>query len=247
MRTLRVICVAALGVFLLACGGDGNGGGGDEDSGGQPAGDTGNEPSGDSSSPQEDDATPAEEDSGQNGLLSYYTLKLRLEMGPGITCDEAEQVECLGGVKTCCKVIFTRDLTGKDNKFSFGSTHIAPAVAFTMSDNIALPFSVVTLNFGIIIGTADKPPSTPTSGEYPFSGFEPAIRVDIKNKTFDSTIDGSEGMFNITDWTADEDGIWAGDFAGVIVQETEKPDKLRAEVEGEFHFILPKPQGGQPG
>lgn len=246
MRTLRGICVVAMSAFLLACGGGGGGGGGEKDSGGGPSADTGGEPAGDSSMEPEPDVAPEDADTTGNGLLSYYTLKLRLEMGPGITCPEEEQTECLGD-KVCCKVIFTRDLTGKDNKFSFGSTHIAPAVAFTMSDNIALPFSVVTLNFGIIIGTADKPPSTPTGGEYPFSGFEPAIRVDIKNKTFDSTIDGSEGMFNITDWTADEGGIWAGDFEGTIVQETDKQDKLEAEVEGEFHFVLPKPQGGQPG
>jgi len=175
---------------------------------------------------------------------SWYNLALRLEQGPGITCNASKQVGCLSG-KTCCELVFDRDLTGLTTKFSFGSTHIAPAIAFAMSDTMASPFAVVTLNFGILVGTADKPPSTPTSGEYPFTGFEPEVEITIYNKNYTSKSEGSEGTFNITDWSVTQGGLFAGTFAGSIVQETDKVEKLGAEVEGEFHFILPEPQGGQ--
>ena len=240
--------MAALGATLIACGGGGSGGSGDgggEDGGGEPQGDTMGQPAGDTRE-QVEEGPPACGAPTRGDDESYYCLDLKVEVGPTVTCPEDEQVECLGD-KICCAFLFDRNLTGKENKFAFGSTHIAPAIAFTVSDNIALPVSVVTLNFGIIIGTADKPPSTPTGGEYPFSNFQPEIEVFVKNKTFASFIDGSEGTFNITDWSADEGGLWAGDYQGTIVQETDKDVKLQAEVEGYFHFILPKPQGGQPG
>jgi len=178
-------------------------------------------------------------------LKSYYHLTLDLEQGTGITCTADKQVDCLSG-KTCCRVVFERDITGNPTKFSFGSTHIAPAIAFAVSDTVFVPFSVVTLNFGIIIGTADKPPSTPESGEYFFTGFEPEIEVTIYNRNYSSKIEGSDGKFNITHWSADEGGLFAGTFAGKILEETAAAEKLRAVVEGDFHFILPEPQGGQP-
>jgi hypothetical protein len=168
-------------------------------------------------------------------------------MGSGITCDAASQVACLDG-KTCCAYHFERDLTGLDTKFAFGSTHIAPAVSLAMTDTMYMPtFTVITLNFGIIIGTSDKPPATSTSGEYPFTGFEPEITVTIHNKKYSSKVEGSEGTFDITSWTAEEGGNWTGTLEGTIVQETEQPVVLRAEVAGAFDFILPAPAGGQPG
>lgn len=189
--------------------------------------------------------TTAEEDS-VSEIASFYDMTLDLEPGPGITCDATEQVECFGDGTMCCRIVFERDITGLTTKYSFGSTHIAPAVAFAMQDTIPNPFAVLTLNFGIIIGTADKPPATPKSGTYPFSGFEPEVQVDIKNKTFSSKTDGSTGEITITDWSSEEGGLWAGNYEGLIVQQTDKDTKLRAYVSGQYHFILPKPQGGQP-
>jgi hypothetical protein len=193
----------------------------------------------------EDGETTAKEDS-VSEIASFYDMTLDLEPGLGITCDATEQVECFGDGTMCCRFVFERDITGLTNKYSFGSTHIAPAVSFAMQDTIPNPFAVLTLNFGIIIGTADKPPATPKSGTYPFSGFEPEVQVDIKNKTFSSKADGSEGQITITDWSSEEGGLWAGDYEGLIVQQTDKETKLRAYVSGQYHFILPKPQGGQP-
>jgi hypothetical protein len=178
---------------------------------------------------------------------SSYVLILDVEMGPGVTCLEDVQVVCFESA-TCCHYVFERDLTGLGTKFAFGSTHIAPAIALAMNDTMPMPtFTVLTFNFGIIIGTSDKPPATSSSGVYPFSGFEPEITVTIHNKKYSSKVEGSEGTFDITDWTAEEGGTWAGSLNGTIIQETEKADKLRAQVEGQFEFILPAPAGGQPG
>ena len=178
---------------------------------------------------------------------SSYVLTLDVEMGPGVACAADVQVACFESA-TCCHYPFARDLTGLGTKFAFGSTHIAPAVALAMTDTMPMPtFTVLALNFGIIIGTSDKPPATSSSGVYPFSGFEPEITVTIQNKEFSSRVEGSEGTFDITDWTAEEGGKWAGTISGTIVQQTEKATKLRAKVEGEYEFILPAPAGGQPG
>lgn len=178
---------------------------------------------------------------------SSYVLVLDVEKGPTMTCKGDGQVACFE-TATCCRYIFEKDLTGLGTKFAFGSTHIAPAVSLAMTDTIFVPtFTIVTFNFGIIIGTSDNPPSTSSSGVYPFSGFEPEITVTIHDKEFSSKVEGSEGTIDVTDWAAEEGGKWAGSLEGTIFQQTEKPTKLRARVDGVFEFILPAPAGGQPG
>jgi hypothetical protein len=173
-----------------------------------------------------------------------YSLKLKVEKGINVNCDESEQEPCFDGA-TCCVHEYNRDLTGLETKFAFGSTHIAPAISLAMEDTMPMPtFTVITLSFGIIVGSNDKPPSTPKSGDYEFGSFEPEIKVTIYNKVFSSKMDGSEGLFSITDWTADEGGTWAGTVKGTIIQAKEDmPGELRAEVEGSFDFVLPKPAG----
>ncbi len=176
---------------------------------------------------------------------SWYKLTVELEKGPGVNCQADPEATCFDGAE-CCTLVFDRNITDMPTKFSFGSTHIAPAVSFAMTDTLYVPtFSVITLNFGIIIGTSDKPPATDTSGKYPFSGFEPEITVTIYDKVLSSKEEGSEGEFNVTDWAAEQGGTWAGTLSGTIVQKTTQAQKVRARVDGSYHFILPEPQGGQ--
>jgi len=198
-----------------------------------------------------DAATGADQSDGveevEEPAPNSYQLTLTLEMGPGITCGEDLQVDCFDG-KTCCLYEYERDLTGLDTKFAFGSTHIAPAISLAMTDTMYNPtFAVITLNFGIIIGTSDKPPATSMAGEYDFSGFEPEVEVTIHNKEYTSKVDGSQGTIVVTDWAAEKGGKFAGTVEGTILQNTEKPEKLRTHVVGSFDFILPEPAGGQPG
>jgi hypothetical protein len=174
---------------------------------------------------------------------SYYHLTLDLEPGPAITCQDDAKVDCFEGLQ-CCRYQFDRDLTGLETKFSFGSTHIAPAISLAMTDTMYTPtFAVITLNFGIIVGTPDKPSATPKSGKYEFSVFEPEVLVNIYNKTYSSKEEGADGVVDVTDWSADQGGLFAGTFGGTIIQQTEKVDKLRGKVKGDFHFTLPEPQG----
>ena len=61
-----------------------------------------------------------------------------------------------------------RDLTGLGQYFAFGSTHIAPAVSFGMTDSIQFPRTMTnTLNFGIVVPSEEHPIQTPSTGTYP--------------------------------------------------------------------------------
>ncbi|MBM4354149.1 MAG: hypothetical protein FJ109_10200 [Deltaproteobacteria bacterium] len=217
-------------------------------------------PGGDSAGPQDSPSPPDQDWStpGQDALEgdgpmgetpvregSGYKLTVELEKGPGVNCEEDPKAACFDGAE-CCTLVFDRDITNLPTKFSFGSTHIAPAISFAMTDTLYVPtFSVITLNFGIIIGTSDKPPATDASGKYPFSGFEPEITVTIYSKVLSSKEEGSEGEFDVTDWAAEQGGLWAGTVSGTIFEKTALEKKLRARVKGSYHFILPEPQGGQ--
>ncbi len=232
---MRRLLIGLVVLVLAACGGgggdDGNGGG--EDTVVQPP-DT---VVGDAPADTTEDAVIMGE--------TWYTVTLDLELGPGVACDPTEQVDCLDGA-TCCRYTLDRDLTGLAGRFSFGSTHIAPAVALAMEDHVYNPFmGIVTLNFGIIIGTAELPPACPTAGTYPFSGFEPELEVFIQNKNFGSKMAGAEGEIIVDAWGAETGDTFSGAFAGTLVQETTKEDKLRCVVSGEYNFVLPDKAAGQ--
>jgi len=226
-------CLWTVFLLLAACGGGGGGGGPGEDTPAPPADTL--------------DLGPADA-GGEDATITgdtWYTLTVDLEMGPGVACDAALQVTCLGDA-TCCRYTLERDLTGLAGRFAFGSTHIAPAVSLAMEDHVFNPFmGIVTLNFGILIGTPDKPPACPTAGTYPFGGFEPEVKVFLQNKAFGSKIEGAAGEVIVETWAADTGGVFAGSFQGTLVQDTTKEDRLRAAVAGEYHFVLPEKAGGQ--
>ena len=221
-------------VLLVACGGNDGGGGGV-----------------DTVTPPVDtvigDVEPAEV-SGEDTAITgetWYTITLDLETGPGVACDPSEQVDCLDGA-TCCRFVLERDLSALAGKFAFGSTHIAPAVALAMEDHVYTPFfGIITLNFGIIIGTPELPPACAGAGTYNFSGFEPELKVFVQNKDFGSKIPGSEGEIVVDAWGAETGQEFAGTFEGTMIQDTTKDDKLRLVVSGEYHFVLPEKAAGQ--
>lgn len=193
-----------------------------------------------------EDLEPEGESRGEDTVITgetWYTITLDLETGPGVACDPS--VDCLDGA-TCCRFVLERDLSGLAGRFAFGSTHIAPAVALAMEDHVYTPFfGIITLNFGIIIGTPDLPPACAGAGTYPFSGFEPELKVFIQNKDFGSKIPGSEGEIVVDAWGAETGQEFAGTFAGTMLQDTTKDDKLRLLVSGEYHFVLPEKAAGQ--
>ena len=233
---MRRLLVGLVVLVLAACGGGGDG----SDGGGE-----------DTFVPTVDtvagDAEPADAAGEETAITgeTWYTVTVDLELGPGVACDTSEQVDCLDGA-TCCRYTLDRDLTGLAGRFSFGSTHIAPAVALAMEDHVYNPFmGIVTLNFGIIIGTAELPPACPSAGTYPFSGFEPELEVFIQNKNFGSKMAGAEGEIVVDAWGAETGDTFSGSFAGTLIQDTTKDDKLRCVVAGDFSFVLPDKAAGQ--
>ena len=139
-----------------------------------------------------------------------------------------------------------RDITEKPNAFSFGSTHIAPAVSFAISEDLTFPATMtLTLNFGIVFGSDRYPVQCDGAKTYDFSSSPPEVDVTIGLR-YRSTIPGASGSVIVTEWSNTTGGIMRGTFKGRLLQDTEKPDKRWADVEGEFQLIVPEPEQGQP-
>jgi hypothetical protein len=172
-----------------------------------------------------DDVGPDEVDP----TASFYTMKVSLPDGSVIDID--------------------RDLTKlRETTFSFGSAHIAPAVAFAVTDTITWPQSVtITLDFGKVVGSGSFPIQTDGAGEYPFSAEPPAVEVYVELFQYNSLLDGAEGHVTLTSWGQNTGDIIAGTYQGHLIQETQLEDKLWIDVEGTFHFVLPVKHAGQPG
>ena len=184
--------------------------------------DTGASVEGDATS---NDAGPADLDA----TRSFYTMTVTL---PDETVIEID-----------------RDLTElRETTFSYGSAHIAPAVAFAVTDTITWPQSVtITLDFGKIVGSGSFPIQTDGTGEYLFSDMPPAVEVYVELIQYKSLFDGAEGHVTLTSWGQNTGDIIAGSYAGRLIQETSLEDKLWIDVEGTFHFVLPVKHTGQPG
>ena len=91
---------------------------------------------------------------------SYYTMKITTELG------QTYELE--------------RDITERPNAFSFGSTHIAPAVSFAISEDLTFPATMnLTLNFGIVFGSDNFPIQCDSAKSYPFSAAPPEVDVTI--------------------------------------------------------------------
>ena len=157
---------------------------------------------------------------------SYYTMKITTELGQSYELE--------------------RDITERPNAFSFGSTHIAPAVSFAISEDLTFPATMnLTLNFGIVFGSDSYPIQCDGPKNYPFSAAPPEVDVTIGLR-YRSTVPGASGAVEVTEWSNTTDGIMRGTFKGRLLQDTDKPDKRWADVEGEFKFIIPDAEQGQP-
>jgi hypothetical protein len=142
------------------------------------------------------------------------------------------------------ELIFERDLTGDDTIFSFGSTHIAPAISFAMTDTIYNPtFAIITFNFGIVQGSSTYPVQCPGAGNYEFTSGPPEITFFIDNNTYTSTQSLKTGSITVDQWSKVEGGIFSGSVTGKIFEDTTADIKEELLVEGTFSFTLPEPAG----
>ena len=193
-----------------------------------------------------------EECSGELRCIDFVCTDLSADAGPSDAVDDASsQEKSYYKIKITTQLgeefEFERDITEKPNAYSFGSTHIAPAVSLAVSEDFTFPATMtVTINFGIVIGSEQFPVQSDATGEYAFSEAPPEIDVIIGLR-YRSTIPGSTGSVVITEYSNQTGGIMSGTFKGRILQETTKEDKKWADVEGEFRFALPEKESGQPG
>lgn len=142
-------------------------------------------------------------------------------------------------------IVVDRDLTGLDQYFAFGSTHIAPAVSFGVTDSLQFPRTMsIGINFGIVIASTDHPIQTGEAKTYPFSTLPPSVDVFVKGLQYRSTLPGATGSVVLTDWSSESDGVMAGTFAGTLMSEGDTGKTLT--VTGSFHFTLPARTDGQP-
>lgn len=146
--------------------------------------------------------------------------------------------------------VIDRDLDanpdGPAQYFAYGSTHIAPAVSFGMTDSIQFPRTMtIGINFGIIVPSADHPIQTEGTGVHPFTDKPPSIDLFIKGLQYRSTLEGASGTVEITEWGVEEGDTVAGTFEGTVI--AEGPTGRTIQVSGSFHFTLPAKNEGQPG
>ena len=156
------------------------------------------------------------------------------------------------------ELVFDRDLTGDETVFSFGSTHIAPAISFAMTDTIYIPdYAILTLNFGIIQGSGEYPVQCDGPGEYTFYPAEsparkpgapptearepgpPEIIFFFDNNTYTSVVEGATGIIKVTDWSKYEGDLFAGTIEGTLYEQSLELEGESLEISGFFHFILP--------
>ena len=149
-------------------------------------------------------------------------------------------------------ITLDRELTDNPGKyFAFGSTHIAPAVSFAMSDSVIAPRTIFfTLNFGVVVPSTELSIDVAGPDTYPFvaaaDSEPPELELTISGLEYRSHIAGSDGSIVIEQWSTTTGDVVSGTFSGRVLQDTVQPDKRWVDVDGWFHFILPPSENGQP-
>lgn len=142
-------------------------------------------------------------------------------------------------------ITLERELTGSSQYFAFGSTHIAPAVSFAMTDSVTFPRTMtVNLNFGIVIGSDTLSVHTAEAKVYPFSASPPEVKVFVAGLQYSSKEAGASGQLDVTQWSTETGEPVAGTFSGTLVAEGNASRTL--PVSGSFYFTLPEKNAGQP-
>jgi len=142
-------------------------------------------------------------------------------------------------------IVIDRDLSGLDQYFAFGSTHIAPAVSFGMTDSIQFPRTMtISINFGIVVPSTDHAIQTEGIGTHPFAAEPPSIDLFVKGLQYRSSLAGASGAIEITQWGVNEGDTVAGTYQGTVIAEGATGRTI--DLSGSFHFVLPARNAGQP-
>ena len=133
-----------------------------------------------------------------------------------------------------------RDLEGKETAFSFGSSHIAPAVAFSMEDTITFPdFMIITMDFGKVVGSLEWPRHIYGEGSYPFTDGAPSFEILVGGLSFISRRPESDGAYEIEQFANQTGQVMSGTISGRIWHDKDDPIQY-VDIECTFHFTLPE-------
>lgn len=136
-------------------------------------------------------------------------------------------------------MVLGRDVSDRPGIYAFGSTHIAPAVSFAMTDTVYSPYAIVTFNLGIVVGSAEYPVQCPGPGTWQFgTGSPPEMDLFANNLQFRSRLEGAQGTFEVTEWSVTPGETVAGRVRGRLV--FDGVTAHWADVEAEFRFVLPE-------
>lgn len=159
------------------------------------------------------------------------------------------------------------DVAASKQVFSFGSSHYSfGEIGFAMTESLLpvvngkkLPMEF-QLNFGLVKGSSKNPVHVDKAGTYPFGCKAPEVRVSFMAEDYRSTCNGTDGSFEITEWSDSPDGGFRGSFKGRIGAYNDLPGKLDpcdadsnkkvckqptvyADISGDFGFTLPEKDG----
>lgn len=139
-----------------------------------------------------------------------------------------------------------RDITGAATAFSFGSTHIAPAVSLAVSETVTWTEEgqatlIIAFDFGKVVGSTEHPIHTDAPGVYPFSIDPPGLKVQVEGLEFTSFEAAAEGQIEILEYGDETGERMAGVLGGTLAH----PNGFEITVTGDFHFILPEKASGQ--
>jgi hypothetical protein len=138
------------------------------------------------------------------------------------------------------QMVLGRDVTDRPGIYAFGSTHIAPAVSFAMTDTVYDPYSIVTFNLGIVVGSQQYPVQCDGTGTWSFgTALPPELDLYANNLQFRSRLPGSQGTFEVLRWSVKEGETVEGRVKGRLQFDGVTPHW--ADVEAEFRFVLPPP------
>jgi hypothetical protein len=164
--------------------------------------------------------TPEPDTTGLAATDSYYTLTITMMDGV------VYEVE--------------RDLEGKETVYSFGSSHIGTAVAFSMEDTFTYPdFMIVTMDFGKVVGSLTWPRHIFGEGSYPFTDGAPSLEVFVGSLSFNSTRPEADGSFEIETFANQTGQVMSGTISGRIWHDKDEPIQY-LDIESTFHFTLPE-------
>jgi hypothetical protein len=145
---------------------------------------------------------------------------------------------------------FVQNLDDRPWVIAYGSSHIAPAVSLAIEDTWTQPYTIITFNFGFVVGSNDYAVTISEEGVWKWGsdainappGFKIYLKDDGKPRTLVSWKKGASGNFLVTRWGTSPGDIIEAQIEGTLVDEIDGPDgkAVTASISGKIRLILPE-------